>query len=45
LQYGEIELCHKEPKGMGGARRDDHTDNLTLACRICNRENGSRRPS
>lgn len=28
--YREIELEHKEPKGMGGARRDDHRDNLAI---------------
>jgi hypothetical protein len=43
LEYGQIELCHIEPKGMGGARRDDSVSNLALACKICNRENGSRR--
>jgi hypothetical protein len=42
--YREIALCHKEPKGMGGARHDDHFDNLVLAHASCNLENGSRRP-
>ena len=41
--YAEIELEHKEPKGMGGAWHDDHWDNLDLAHRSCNREKGSRR--
>ena len=43
LEYSQIELCHKEPKGMGGARRDDSMLNLALGCATCNRENGSRR--
>jgi hypothetical protein len=43
-EYSEIDLCHKEPKGMGGARHDDHFDNLTLAHHSCNLENGSKRP-
>lgn len=43
--FRDIELAHLEPKGMGGARRDDHMDNLTLAHRSCNRENGSKRPA
>ena len=41
-RYSEIELEHIEPKGMGGAWRDDHMDNLALAHRSCNREKGSR---
>ena len=44
-EYSDIELAHKEPKGMGGARHDDHPDNLALAHRVCNRENGSKRPA
>lgn len=42
--YRQIVVAHKEPKGMGGARHDDHPDNLTLAHKSCNLENGSRRP-
>lgn len=41
--YGEIDLEHKEPKGMGGARRDDHMDNLDLAHHSCNMEKASKR--
>ncbi|MCU1301933.1 MAG: endonuclease [Candidatus Sulfotelmatobacter sp.] len=44
-EYADIDLCHIEPKGMGGARHDDHIDNLTLGCHSCNLENGSRRPA
>ena len=41
--YSQIELEHKEPKGMGGAWHDDHFENLALAHRSCNRDKGSRR--
>jgi len=35
---------HKEPKGMGGARRDDHPDNIQAAHSYpCNIQKGSRR--
>ena len=43
--YREIALCHVEPKGMGGARHDDHMDNLVLGHHACNLENGSKRPA
>lgn len=43
--YRDIELCHKEPKGSGGARHDDHRSNLCLGHSWCNSENGSRRPA
>lgn len=45
LEYSDIDLCHIEPKGMGGARHDDHLDNLTIGCHSCNLENGSKRPA
>lgn len=41
--YRNIELDHIEPKGMGGARRDDHIDNLQATHRGCNFEKGSKR--
>jgi hypothetical protein len=41
--YSDVVLEHKEPKGMGGARTDDHFDNLGLAHALCNLEKGSRR--
>jgi hypothetical protein len=44
-EYAEISLCHVEPKGMGGARHDDHMDNLVLGHHSCNLENGSKRPA
>jgi 5-methylcytosine-specific restriction endonuclease McrA len=34
---------HIEPKGMGGAWRDDHRDNVQAAHRRCNLQKGSRR--
>lgn len=39
----EIVPDHKEPKGMGGAWRDDHPDNIQAAHRRCNLQKGSRR--
>jgi hypothetical protein len=42
--FREIVVAHIEPKGMGGARHDDHFDNLAVSCADCNLENGSRRP-
>jgi 5-methylcytosine-specific restriction endonuclease McrA len=41
--YSEIVVAHIEPKGMGGARHDDHESNLTLSCKNCNLQNGSKR--
>ncbi len=41
--YNEIVPDHKEPKGMGGAWRDDHPDNIQAAHRRCNLQKGSRR--
>lgn len=34
---------HKEPKSFGGARRDDHPDNIQAAHSDCNLEKGSKR--
>ncbi len=41
--YSEIVPDHIEPKGMGGAWRDDHPENVQAAHRRCNLEKGSRR--
>ena len=41
--YDEIVPDHIEPKGMGGAWRDDHSDNVQAVHRRCNLEKGSRR--
>jgi len=40
--YSEVELAHRESKGMGGGRRDDSWTNLYLMCAKGNREQGSR---
>jgi hypothetical protein len=34
---------HKNPKGMGGAWRDDHSDNIQATHWWCNGEKGSTR--
>ena len=41
--YSEIVPDHIEPKGMGGAWRDDHPDNVQAVHGRCNLEKGSRR--
>jgi hypothetical protein len=41
--YSEIVPDHRHPKGMGGACRDDHPDNVQAVHRLCNSEKGSRR--
>jgi 5-methylcytosine-specific restriction endonuclease McrA len=43
--YGDVVPDHKGPKGMGGARRDDHPDNIQATHRLCNLEKGSQRHS
>ncbi len=42
-EYNDVVLAHREPKGMGGARHDDHRSNLGLAHSRCNLQNGSKR--
>ena len=42
--YRQIVAEHKEPRGMGGARRDDHPDNIQAAHSFpCNLQKGSKR--
>jgi len=41
--YGDIVPDHKNPKGMGGAFRDDHPDNIQAVHWWCNSEKGSAR--
>ena len=41
--YSEIVPDHIEPKGMGGAWRDDHPENVQAVHRRCNLQKGSRR--
>jgi hypothetical protein len=40
--YNEIELAHRESKGLNGSRRDDRWENLYLMCAVGNRAQGSR---
>ena len=39
--YNDVVPDHKEPKGMGGAWRDDHQDNIRATHWWCNGEKGS----
>jgi hypothetical protein len=41
--YNDIVPDHKDPKGMGGAWRDDHPDNIQATHWWCNEEKGSTR--
>lgn len=41
--YADVVPDHIEPKGMGGAWRDDHPDNIQAAHWWCNSEKGSTR--
>lgn len=41
--YNDIVPDHRDPKGMGGAWRDDHPDNVRAAHWWCNGEKGSTR--
>ena len=41
--YTDIVPDHKNPKGMGGAWRDDHPDNIQATHWWCNKEKGSTR--
>jgi len=41
--YNDVVPDHKEPKGMGGAWRDDHPDNIQATHWWCNEEKGSTR--
>ena len=41
--YTQIDPEHIEPKGLGGAFRDDHPDNIQAAHRDCNARKGSQR--
>jgi hypothetical protein len=41
--YSDVVPDYKEPKGMGGAWRDDHPDNIQAAHWWCNEEKGSTR--
>lgn len=40
--YSQVDLAHRESKGLGGSRRDDRWENIYLMCRSGNRQQGSR---
>ena len=41
--FNDIVPDHQDPKGMGGASRDDHPDNIQATHWRCNEEKGSTR--
>jgi hypothetical protein len=41
--FRTVEPDHLEPRGMGGARRDDSDTNIVACCGACNSAKGSRR--
>ena len=41
--YNDIVPDHRDPKGMGGAWRDDHPDNIRATHWWCNGDKGSTR--
>src|SRR5450759_5476725 len=43
MDYSDIVPDHRDPKGMGGAWRDDHPDNIRAVHWWCNSEKGSTR--
>lgn len=43
--YTGIVPDHISPRGMGGAFRDDHPENIQAAHALCNQAKGSRRYS
>jgi len=43
--YNDVVPDHRNPKGMGGAWRDDHPDNIQAVHWWCNDEKGSTRMS
>lgn len=43
LGWREASVDHKQPRGMGGARRDDRQENIGAVHYWCNSEKGSRR--
>lgn len=40
-EYSDVVPDHRQPKGMGGARRDDHPDNIQAVHWWCNSDKGS----
>ena len=45
LRLQQSTVDHIQPRGMGGARRDDRQENLQVTCWPCNYEKGSKRAS
>jgi hypothetical protein len=43
LNWSDSTVDHKEPRGMGGARRDDRQEKIQAVHAVCNCEKGSRR--
>jgi len=43
ISLRQATVDHKEPRGMGGGRRDDRQENIQAACWGCNGVKGSRR--
>jgi hypothetical protein len=43
VPFFEATFEHKDGRGMGGARRDDRTENNGIAHAICNQQKGSKR--
>jgi hypothetical protein len=41
--YNDVVPDHRDPKGMGGAWRDDHPDNIQATHWWCNEGKGSTR--
>jgi hypothetical protein len=41
--YGDVVPDHEDPKGVGGAWRDDHPDNIRATHWWCNSEKESTR--
>ncbi len=43
LRWEDATVDHKEPRGMGGGRRDDRQANIAAAHAVCNSQKGSKR--
>jgi hypothetical protein len=43
LAWRDVTADHWQPRGMGGARRDDRQGNIRAAHWLCNQKKGSRR--
>ena len=43
IMFARATTDHREPRGLGGGRRDDRQSAIQAACWLCNGEKGSRR--